>query len=484
MDENNRATDTINEGRRESLLALPVPKEQLQGSQAEPRLYEYEEINQTVQQLRAQVDGWRSRNYDGATSISKRLLEYWTSPDDRQGTRLFFAQVEAMETLIFLTEVAQNDRTEAAEQLERILEASRDANLGIDRLCVKMATGSGKTAVMGMTIAWHTLNYVHSHHSTEAERDRYQSSFLVMAPGLTVKERLEVLHPAPPGNIYDDMNLVPQDLRAGLNTADVVIHNFQRFKRGNRFSVGANAKKLLGVSKENTEETEAMLRRVLKGLKGMSDDEKVCVINDEAHHCYWPDLDKKTKNDDLDPAALWFSAIKGLKDLGHLGAVYDYSATPLFIATAARKESDMFPWVVSDYPLTDAIEAGLVKIPRFPVADDSESGSGDGSVKWRNLYKSAKQETGDNALDESDMPQVLRDAVKAVYDDYESISKEWEKKDAHTPPVMIFVANNIKNAEQLYTWLAGEHTLEEPNERQRSSFNLCSGCVEIELALV
>lgn len=473
MDENNRATDKIIDGRRESLLALPVPQEQIEGEQANPRLYASEEINQTVQQLRALVGAWRSRGYAGATSISKQLLDYWTTPDDRQGTRLFFAQVEAMETLIFLTEVAPEASrgSAAAEQLARILDTSRQANLDIDRLCVKMATGSGKTAVMGMTIAWHTLNSVHSHHLTEAERARYQTSFLVMAPGLTVKERLEVLYPAPPGNIYDDMNLVPQDLRAGLNTADVVIHNFQRFQRSSRFTGGA--KKLLGVGKtDNTEGAEAMLRRILKGVKGMGHGEKICVINDEAHHCYWPDENKKTKSEDDKQAALWFSAIKGLDDLGHLGAVYDYSATPLFIATAARQKTDMFPWVVSDYPLTDAIEAGLVKIPRFPVADDSETGGGEGSVKWRNLYKSAKQERGVNTLDRSDIPHVLRDGVKAVYDDYKNISEEWQKKDSHTPPVMIFVANDIKNAETFYTWLAGNHAPEEPTKRTKSAFDL------------
>lgn len=491
LDTNNRAMDTVEQGRRSSLLFLPVPEEQQGNEPAQAQIFSADQINQTVDRIRQFVERWRALNYDGATEVSRQLLEYWTD-DDRQGIRLFFAQVEALETLIYLTEVAPNAR-ESRGLLADIKQASRDHNDDIVRLAVKMATGSGKTAVMGMTIAWHTINAINAGGLKPADRARYQTSFLVMAPGLTVKERLAVLHPSAPGNVYDDMNLVPRHLRSALNGAEVVVHNFHRFQPHDRLAgFTGTTKKLVrdGTRMTEGEETaEAMLRRVLLGMRGLAAGERVCVINDEAHHCYLPDANtarrpNKDEKENDQQAALWFSAIRALRDIEHLGAVYDYSATPLFIATASRKDSTMFPWVVSDYPLTDAIEAGLVKIPRFPVADDSADGAegapagAPGSepnteadtllpaelerrpVVWRNLYEHVERKK----LSRTDMPWLLRDAVGAVYRDYTKVHDDWEQKGVRTPPVMIFVANDIANAEEIYSWLSGDHSGDDPTE--------------------
>lgn len=467
MNSANRATKPDGKGRRQSLSILPVPKEKSEEKKAGEQLFD--DVNIPVQEMRKYVKTWRSRNYEGATEISRQLLEHWTTEDDREGKRLFFAQIEAIETLIYLTEVAEQMGGEQAQLMDKIETSSKSLNDGISRLCVKMATGTGKTVVMGMTIAWHALNAAFSHGLTDEERGRYQTCFIAITPGLTVKERLAVLKPSHPDNVYDQMNLVPKRLRHGLNRADVGVFNFQKFQQATLFS--GREKTLIGIQDEdNKEDYSAMLRRVLKGMSGMQDGQKICVINDEAHHCYLPKQNGKPQDEDKQ-AALWFSAIKGLDNLGHLGAVYDYSATPLFIATASNKKTDMFPWVVSDYPLTDAIEAGLVKIPRFPVSDDT-NGNGAGSVKWRNLFKSSKDATGKTALDKSNMPQVLKDAVDATYEDYKNVDSNWKKKNASTPPVMIVVADNITNAETLYTWLGGDHELGKKTKRKTTKFDL------------
>lgn len=178
----------------------------------------------------------------------------------------------------------------------------------------------------------------------------------------------------------------------------------------------------------------------------------MCVLNDEAHHCYLPEAGRRvSEDDDSRAAAVWFSALAGLRDEGRLGPVYDFSATPIFIEGTERKER-MFPWVVSDFPLMDSIESGLVKIPQVPVDDDSASER----VQWRHLYEN----TTPKRVKRDDVPAELKRAIRALYASYKQKFEQWMHPDDSakrmpTPPVFIVVANNIANATAISDYIAG-----------------------------
>ena len=270
-----------------------------------------------------------------------------------------------------------------------------------------------------------------------------------------MRERLAALDPSNPGNVYDELSLVPAGLRGDLGRVRLRVVNFQAFQCRDRLGEATgDARRLLrrGDAGRDPETPAAMLRRVLRGLPERT---KVCVLNDEAHHCYLPEEGRRTGSDkdDSRSAALWFSALAALRDEGRLGRVHDFSATPMFIRTAASARSEMFPWVVSDFPLMDGIESGLVKIPRVPVDDDSD----DREVVWRNLYRNTNPKT---IRSDSAPPSPLGDALGALYEEYDEAYERWRDNGLPTPPVFIVVANTIANAEALHQHIAGftEHT--------------------------
>lgn len=475
LDTNNRAMNKIRAGRRPSIGLLPVPATKGSASGQQEMEIDPGMMNATVNAIRDAVDRWRMSGYTGATRVSKQLLWHWRSDSNQK--RLFFAQVEAMETLIWLTEAAggkhrlrervenasrfhnggsrrngttggsANEDTDGTETASR---SGSGVSEGIVRYAIKMATGTGKTAVMGMVIVWQTANAA----SRRSGNGRYHTSFLAITPGHTVRERLAVLKPSHKDNIYDEMGLVPRGMRSALNRAKVQIVNFQAFQRRDWLgSATGDIRRLLrrGSKETELERPSAMLERVLRDIYSSKHGRlrKICVLNDEAHHCYLPEAGERTgadKNDDTQ-AALWFNAIAALAHENRLGPVYDFSATPMFINTAARKKSVMFPWVVSDFPLMDAIEAGLVKIPRVPLKDDTS----DLELKWRNLYK----QTHPKKIVRDSVPSTLAGALDALYRQYESTFGAWQELNMPTPPVFIVVANNIPNADALYQHLSG-----------------------------
>ena len=437
-------------GRRPSLRARPVPADKKLDNVQQEWDFELAEQNQAVEAIRGRVKEWRANGYPGTTGITRKLLFHWAEEDQ---CRLppFFAQREAIETLIWLREVATR-RTRERRLLE---EAARQHNDGIVRYACKMATGSGKTAVMAMLIAWQTLNAV----GTRRTRNlRHGQRFAVLAPGLTVRERLEVLHPSHPQNIYDEMGLVPTALRSRLNQAQVKVVNFQAFVRRDNLGATGAARKLLRIDPgHNREDHIRAAERVLRELSRGAAYGDIVVINDEAHHCWLPASESKLKKDQ-ESAAVWFNAIRGLRDAGHLGreaagggqesVVYDFSATPMWIGTSARSKPRLFEWVVSDFPLMDAIESGLVKVPRVPIDDDADRHQ----TVWRNLYRNTVPKKV-SPLEEH-LQEPLNSSIKALYQDYRKTFHAWEDKLA-TPPVMIVVANSIPNAEGLFDWIAG-----------------------------
>lgn len=445
--EDNTSTGVAIEGRRLSQALVIVPKERgtqlrMQGTGTAA------EQNELVNRIRDAVAGWRNANYPGATSATRQLLWHWRS--EANEPRLFFAQVEAAETLIWLTEAnASRDRVLAGVRRD-LAEANRDYNSDISRLAVRMATGTGKTAVMGMVIAWHAVNAA----ASQRRDGRYTTCFLAITPGHTVRERLAVLRPAHPENVYDEMRLLPESKRSALGAVKVEVLNFQAFQRRDRLSAASSdAKKLLRAGRTpELESMSAVLDRVLRGFPTGQGAPKVCVLNDEAHHCYLPEAGRRTsEDDDVKAAAIWFGALEGLRDAERLGPVYDFSATPIFIEGTDRRER-MFPWVVSDFPLMDSIESGLVKIPQVPVDDDSASER----VKWRNLYASTTPKT----VRRGAVPAELNRALTALYNSYEQKFNQWMHPDdpdktMPTPPVFIVVANNIANASAVADHIAG-----------------------------
>ena len=449
-------------GRRPSALLRPVPDDHKSAQLS----MDMQTIvgNDDVMAVRRRVGEWRRAGYPGATSVTRTLLRHWADDDAHRQLRPFFAQREAIETFVWLREVARRD----APERRRIEERSRALNDGIVRYCAKMATGTGKTAVMGMLIAWQTLNAVR----TRRQRNlQHSSRFLVLAPGLTVRDRLAVLSPSHPENVYSELGLVPASLETDLNAARVEVVNFQAFRRRDPSEATGAQKALLGGGRvDQTESPRAMVRRVVGGLlraRGAHGD--LVVINDEAHHCYLPPAASEGRSSEEKEsdkiAAVWFNAIRTLRDMGALGErgrdgaqaspVFDFSATPMWIARAKGGESPMFEWVTSDFGLMDAIESGLVKVPRVPVDDDTS----EGRTAWRRLYEAVahKKLPKRSANPAAALPEPLAGALGASVREWRATFERTQGRQP-TPPVMIVVANTVDNAVALYEHIAGCET--------------------------
>ena len=445
--EDNTSTGVAVKGRRPSQYLTIVPK--VRDSQLQMEVTPSDE-NELVNRIRAMVKRWRDEKYPDATAATRQLLFHWRSETNEP--RLFFAQVEAAETLIWLTEGNASRYPVLAEIRRELADANDDYNDGIYRLAVRMATGSGKTAVMGMVIAWHAVNAA----ASLRRDDRYTTLFLAMTPGHTVRERLQVLEPSHPNNVYDEMRLLPESKRSVLGGVRVRVLNWHAFQPRDRLGdlASSDAKKLIrgGRKGKEFESMSAVLDRALRGFPTGRSAPKVCVLNDEAHHCYLPQEGRRVSDeDDTKAAAVWFGALEALRDAGRIGPVYDFSATPIFIEGTDRRER-MFPWVISDFPLMDSIESGLVKIPQVPVADDTL----DGTVEWRNLYVNTTPKT----VKKDAVPGELRRALQALYRSYEEKFDQWMNPDdpakqMPTPPVFIVVANNIANATAICDYIAG-----------------------------
>ena len=369
-------TNEIVEERRPSAYFIPIARPRSKGKQAqlsldtewtEDRLKENDKINR----IRARVDAWRKGGYVGVTKTTSRLLEYWNNPEREK--KLFFCQIEALETAIYLAEVANKYGDAWIEN--KLREVNEDANPLLFRIAFKMATGSGKTVVMVMLIAWQALNKL-----ANPQDARFSDTFLIVTPGITIRDRLRVLLPNDPQNYYRQRDILPSDLMAELNKAKILITNFHAFKQREKNGAGKLTKAILtqGGKSPFTETPAQMVRRVCREL---GNKKNIIVINDEAHHCYRRRADEeivKLKGDERkeaekreEEARVWISGLEAVKSKIGVKAVYDLSATPFFLRGSGYPEGTLFPWVVSDFSLIDAIESGIVKVPRVPVADDS-----------------------------------------------------------------------------------------------------------------
>jgi type III restriction enzyme len=351
LDASGQPTQQIIESRRRAEFITPIPKprkrkgvaEQTQllfdegkGLSTEEQRYDHTAI---INGVRQQVDKWRSLpnpNDWRVTPETARLLQHWRH-HNFSSIRPFFCQVEAVETAIWLTEVVPNAGKIGKGFLEHLANANHDANPEIMRLALKLATGAGKTTVMAMLIAWQTINAVR-----KPQSKRFTRGFLIVAPGLTIRDRLRVLMPNDPDSYYLSRELIPGDMMGDLERAKIVITNYHAFKQRERMELSKGGRSLLQGRGEalNTLETEGqMLQRVMPDLMGMKN---IMVINDEAHHCYREKPEEKDvvalKGDDRkqaeknsEAARLWISGIEAVNRKLGVTRVVDLSATPFFL---------------------------------------------------------------------------------------------------------------------------------------------------------
>jgi type III restriction enzyme len=478
LDTDGQPTQQILDFRRKAEFITPIPKPKKrrksdtqkqivfdEGKSLSTSKQQYDPTS-NINEIRRQVDLWRElpEAQWHVTPETARLLKHWRH-HEFSGVRPFFCQVEAIETAIWLTEVAPHSKA-GKRILEDLENANHEANPELMRLALKLATGAGKTTVMAMLIAWQTVNAVRRPNSKTFSR-----GFLVVAPGLTIRDRLRVLQPNDPDSYYASRELVPNDMLEDIHRAKIVITNFHAFKRRERIELSKGGRALLqGRGEElNTLETEGqMLQRVMPDLMGLKN---IVVLNDEAHHCYRekpPESDdEELKGDDRkdaeknnEAARLWISGLEAASRRLGVSHVFDLSATPFFLRGSGYAEGTLFPWTMSDFSLMDAIECGIVKLPRVPVAENIP---GNDMPVFRNLWENIRSEmpkkgrgTGGD-LDPLKLPTRLQTALDALYGHYDKTYRLWKDRNISVPPCFIVVCQNTSISKLVFDYISGFH---------------------------
>jgi type III restriction enzyme len=482
LDPDGQPTNKIIESRRKSAFITPVPKprkrRQAEAKQDELLFKDGEGIstqqqqydpNTIINEIRQFVDQWRQLpNPDQwqVTPETARLLQHWRS-HQFQSIKPFFCQIEAVETAIWLTEVAPKLGERQRQFLTYIRSANEQANPELYRIALKLATGAGKTTVIAMLIAWQTINAVRSPSSKTFTR-----GFLICTPGITIRDRLRVILPSDLDNYYKHRELVPPDLLLEIARAKVVITNYHAFKLRERLEISKVGRALLkgrGPELQTMETQGQMLQRVMPDLMGLK---SVLVINDEAHHCYRHKVVPPGAEDDEDleaeeqeeaeknseAARLWISGVEAVKRTLDVHTVFDLSATPFFLRGSGYAEGTLFPWTVSDFSLMDAIECGIVKLPRVPVADNVPGGD---MPIYRELWKHISKKMPkkgrgkSGTLDPLSLPVELQTALDALYGHYQKTFALWQEAKIKVPPVFIIVCNNTSTSKLVYDYVSG-----------------------------
>ena len=381
-----------------------------------------------VNQIRPRVNAWRESGYAGVSGITRRLLEHWRGLERYERQRLFFCQLEAIETLIWLTE---------APASERVGIAIPSDGSAFQRLCCKMATGSGKTVVMAMLVAWQVLNKV-----TYPQDDRFSKHVFIIAPGLTVKSRLQVLIPAGPGNYYDEFDIVPGGLHEQLRQGKVVVRNWHVLN----WETDDKLRKRRSVDKRGAKSDEAYVREVLGDLAKVN---HILVINDEAHHAWRVNPESKKAKIDrqlIEEATKWVGGLDRIHKARRILRCFDFSATPFSPSGKQSSEESLFGWIVSDFGLNDAIEGGLVKTPRVVVRDDGMPDVKTYKSKLYHIYEHVREDLNRSAEEYEPLPDLVMNAYLLLGKDWLATFQDWRKLGYVTPPVMITVANRTETA--------------------------------------
>ncbi|MBI5659509.1 MAG: DEAD/DEAH box helicase family protein [Nitrosomonadales bacterium] len=481
LDEDGQPTQKTLETRRPAKFITPIPKPKKRKGAAKQDGFVFDDgaglstkeqqydPTSIINEVRGHVDSWRSLpnpNQWQVTPETARLLQHWRH-HKFNSIRPFFCQVEAVETAIWLTEVAPQSK-HGKRVLDHLALANKDANPELMRLALKLATGAGKTTVMAMLIAWQTINAVRRPASKHFTR-----GFLICAPGLTIKDRLRVLQPNDPNSYYKDRELVPGDMLDDVNRAKIVITNYHAFKMRERIDLSKGGRQLLqgrtGEEPKTLETEGQMLQRVMPDLMGMKN---ILVINDEAHHCYREKPkdaeeealkgdEKKEAEKNSEAARLWISGLEAVNRKLGVARVMDLSATPFFLSGSGYAEGTLFPWTMSDFSLMDAIECGIVKLPRVPVAQNIP---GQEMPMFRDLWENLKDarprlprggRTVAGELDPLNLPTLLQTALQALYGHYEKTFKLWDEAGIKVPPCFIIVCQNTAISKLVYDFISG-----------------------------
>jgi len=446
-----------------------------------------------VNALRHDVGKWRESGYENATQVTKQLLRHWSNKE--RSRRLFFCQLEAAETVIYLNEIlASGRRTRwkqkvTKEDFDRMARGERPeiaAGMGTEdyfptladqpsnpvcaplvRMGCKMATGSGKTVVMAMIITWAFCN-----RARVPGDDRFPNAVLICCPNLTVKERLQVLRPDhPAGSYYDEFDMAPSQLRPLLNQGRVLVTNWHAFAPE---SPHAEAGATYAVVDKGEERPDAFARRVLGDLHGRG---RILVLNDEAHHAYRPkppDPDKprsrrssasgvdEASSEDLAEATVWVEGLDKINQALGIQAVLDLSATPFYLQGTGHIPGSPFPWLVSDFGLVDAIESGITKIPRLPVSDTT----GRPDPKFFRLWDEIKEQCrrdGKHLVNGKPAPEDVWLYAQAAFN---TLASQWVERFRYhqaskpgqqfIPPVIIVVCDNTDIAQYFFEKISGE----------------------------
>ncbi|MBS0366086.1 MAG: DEAD/DEAH box helicase family protein [Proteobacteria bacterium] len=478
LDASGQPTQQVVPKRRDARFVTPIPKpKKHKGAQQASIVFDEGEGLSTREQqyahtsiitgLREQVDRWRQipnpRDWR-VTPETARLLQHWRH-HPFANLRPFFCQIEAVETAIWLSEVAPSIGKAGERFLTYLESANRDANPELLRLALKLATGAGKTTVMAMLMAWQTLNAYRRPTSRHFTR-----GFLIVAPGLTIKDRLRVLLPNDPESYYGNRELVPSELLGEMQHAKIVITNFHALRRRESLELSAGGRALLegrtGGELDTLETEGQMLQRVMPELMGMKN---ILVINDEAHHCYRekpPEPDdedfkgeeRKEAEKNNEAARVWISGLEAVNRKLGVQRVMDLSATPFFLRGSGYAEGTLFPWTMSDFSLMDAIECGIVKLPRVPVAENIP---GSEMPMFRNLWenirkdmpKKGRGQSGD--LDPEKLPTRLQTALDALYGHYAQTFTIWRERGIKVPPCFIVVCQNTAISKLVYDFISG-----------------------------
>lgn len=410
-----------------------------------------------VNELRARVKRWREAGYPGVTRTTLDLLKWWRR--DGRLLRFFFAQVEATETIIFLTEARQDFRQgiqvprddPSAERIEQ-------GYVGFPRYAAKMATGTGKTTVMGMLAAWSILNKL-----ANRQDARFSDLVLVVCPNVTIRDRLQELQPElGESSIYRTRDIVPESLMPQLRQGRLVVTNWHHLAPKN--ISGANR-----VDRRGLESDTALVSRVL----GRGGKQNVLVLNDEAHHAYRVvpsdpasgQLSLLEEEEDPEDwrkeATIWVNGLDAVHRIRRINICVDLSATPYYLDRVGQEANTPFQWVVSDFSLVDAIESGLVKIPQLAVRDTT----GAPTAAYFNIWKwilpqlTASERGGRRAVPKPEaILKFAHTPIAILAGEYGEVFEQWKADGAPTPPVFILVCKNTKLAQTLFEWLSGQST--------------------------
>jgi type III restriction enzyme len=387
-----------------------------------------------VNEIRERVKEWREGGYVGITGVTKKLLEHWNK--EARQRPFFWCQMDAMETLIWIAEAPDADKTG--------VHIPGDGG-DFTRLCTKLCTGGGKTIVMAMLIAWQICNKV-----TYPQDKRFSKNIFIVAPGLTVKTRLQVLHTGGNDNYYTQFEIVPVGFADKLRQGKVAINNWQALAWDTEEAIAQKK----GVDKRGAKSDEAYVREV---LGDMASARNILVINDEAHHAWRKNPENKEKltgeaKEAEREATIWISGLDRIHKSRGIHACYDFSATPFAPSGKKNDEEALFSWIVSDFGLNDGIESGLVKTPRVVVRDDALPDAENYRSKLYHIYMDDTVKDDINrkkAQPEEPLPKLLLQAYYLLGKDWLETYKDWCKAGAPTPPVMITVANSTETAARI-----------------------------------